>query len=73
MGPTPKISEAIIDVLKRQEQPIEINEIAFKTRTSRSAINDVLARMTKAKIVIANDNKYTLNSQNDYDFSTMFE
>lgn len=73
MGPTPKISEAIIEVLKRQDKPIKIDEIAFRTRTSRSAINDVLNRLRKAGIVIENEETYRLNNQGNYDFSEAYK
>lgn len=71
MGPS-KISEAIIEVLKRQEKPIDLKELAFKIRTSPSAIGDVLNRLQKAKIVIETDRQYQLNKQENFDLSDMY-
>lgn len=68
------MSEAIIDVLKKGDKPMVIDEIAFRARTSRSAINEVMTRLQKAKIIVeTEDDKFRLNSQDDYDFSEAYK
>lgn len=73
MGATTKTSEAIINVLKKEDKPLVIDEIAFKTRSSRSVVNEVMDRLQKAKIVTEDENKYSLNNTNDYELSEAYK
>ena len=67
MGSTLNVSAAVIDVLKKQHDPITIDELAFRTRTTRSILNDILYRLTRTKVVKEISGKYELNAQNEFD------
>ena len=67
MGSTVNVSEAVIDVLKKQPNPITIDELAFRTRTTRSILSDILYRLTRTKVVKETFGRYELNAQNEFD------
>lgn len=67
------ISETVMNVLQKQDKPLAIDEIAFRARSTPSAIHDILDRFKKASIVKeTDDNKYQLNEQNDFDLLKMY-
>lgn len=67
------ISEAVMNVLQKQDKPIGIDEIAFRTRSTQSAVNEILDRFKKASIVKeTEDNKFELNQQKDFELKNLF-
>ncbi len=45
------VSKAILDILEEQNKPIEIDELAFRIRTTPSRIYEILNRLKEAKVV----------------------
>ncbi len=72
MANTTDPSGAIINVLEESFSPLAADEIAFRTRITRSIIEEVLLRLTRTKIVKETEGKYKLNTQNEFDSSRMF-
>ncbi len=71
MGAT-NTSEAILSVLKGNNKPMNADEIAFRARTSRTIINEILERMLRVKMVRQTAGGYQLNQQNEYDLLQAF-
>ncbi|MDB5247255.1 MAG: hypothetical protein JWQ40_1649 [Segetibacter sp.] len=73
MGYSTDPTAAIINVLEKNSSSLGVDEIAFRTRITRSIVQDVLVRLTRTKIVKEDEGKYQLNRQNEFDSSRMFE
>lgn len=67
------INEIVIDVLKQQDKPVGIEEIAFRARTSKSIVYEILQRLEKAKIVTQTAvDTYQIDRQNKFSFQEMY-
>ncbi len=66
-------SEAVMNVLKSNTKPLNVDEIAFRTRTGRSIITEVLERLLKIKVVRQTELGYQLNQQQEYDLLRAFK
>ncbi len=65
------ISDQIINVLKNG--PMQIDEIAFRVRSTKTIVSEMLSRLEKVKIVKqTNVDYYELNKQNEFDLLRMF-
>ena len=65
-------SEAILNVLKGNSKPMNADEIAFRTRTTRTIINEILERMLRVKMVRQTAGGYQLNESKEYDLIQAF-
>lgn len=57
------VSKAILDILEEQNKPIEIDELAFRIRTTPSRIYEILNRLKEAKVVKQKNDGFVLNKE----------
>lgn len=63
MATTINVSKAILDILEEQNKPIEIDELAFRIRTTPPRIYEILNRLKEAKVVKQKNDGFVLNKE----------
>ena len=57
------LTTAILDVLRRLDRPAELEEIAFRVRSTSSLVEEQLAKMVDAGLVNRLGDTYAINDQ----------